>query len=79
MASVVEMAEAHLANVQREIGNLNQRKAEVEAEIGRLTAYLEEGKVTLLGATSTQEVIPQRPEADQFQHQGNATVFNPTK
>lgn len=80
MASIVEMAEAHLTNVQREIQNLTQRKGEIEAEIDRLQTYLMEGASTLEQAKSTQEVVPQRgPEADQFQHKGNATVFNPTQ
>lgn len=74
MASITEMAEAHLSNVQREIGNLNQRKAEIDAEISRLQTYLEEGQATLLEAKSTQEVVPGAPV-----NQGGPTVFNPTQ
>ena len=47
MASLKEMAEAHLLNVQREIQQLNERKATIDQEIERLSSYLEDGKQTL--------------------------------
>ena len=69
MASIQEMAEVHLLNVEREINTLNERKAQVEQEINRLTAYLAEGKQAVMEAQST--VPAQRNE-------GGATVFNPS-
>ena len=47
MATMVEMVEAHLANVQREIVNLQERKVTIDKEIERLTEYLNEGSATL--------------------------------
>jgi hypothetical protein len=43
MATVLEMAEAHLLNVQREITSLKERGVALTAEIERLQNYLEEG------------------------------------
>lgn len=43
MPSVLEMAEAHLLNVQREIATLEQRKVEIDQEVEKLKSYLEEG------------------------------------
>jgi len=43
MAKLVEMAEAHLLNVQREIATLEQRKVEIDAEVEKLKSYLQEG------------------------------------
>jgi peptidoglycan hydrolase CwlO-like protein len=81
VATIAEMAEAHLLNVEREINNLNARKGEIDKEIDRLQAYLQEGRATLLEAQSTQEVVPQvaQPQSANFSHQGRATVFNPTQ
>lgn len=47
MASIQEMAEAHLINVQREINVLVERKSGIETEIERLSNYLEEGQQVL--------------------------------
>jgi predicted nucleic acid-binding Zn-ribbon protein len=38
-----QLAEAHLMNVQREISGLNNQKSQIEAEIQRLTEYLNNG------------------------------------
>lgn len=65
MATIAEMAEAHLLNVEREINNLNARKADIDKEIDRLKAYLQEGRATLLESQSTQEVVPQ-PDVDPY-------------
>jgi flagellar biosynthesis chaperone FliJ len=43
MSNVLDMAEAHLLNVQRELQNLNQKKQEIDQEIEKLTGYLNEG------------------------------------
>jgi len=43
MSDVVEMAEAHLLNVQREIQTLSERKVQIEQEIEKLTSYLNDG------------------------------------
>ena len=40
---IVDMAEAHLLNVQRELQALTQRKAEIESEISKLEDYLKDG------------------------------------
>ena len=40
---IVDMAEAHLLNVQRELQALAQRKAEIEGEISKLNDYLKDG------------------------------------
>lgn len=48
MASMADMVEAHLMNVQREIGNLNERKNAIDKEIEKLQQYLQEGQTTLL-------------------------------
>ena len=40
MTSILEMAEAHVLNVQREIQNLEQRKVEINNQIQNLTEYL---------------------------------------
>ena len=42
MTSVLEMAEAHLLNIQREIQQLDQRKNEIQSEIERLQQYMNE-------------------------------------
>lgn len=42
MATLEEMAEAHLMNVQREIAALNDRKTQIEADIKKLTDYFNE-------------------------------------
>ena len=46
---IVDMAEAHLLNVQRELQALTQRKAEIDSEISKLEDYLKEG----IGAVSS--------------------------
>ena len=43
MAKLIEMAEAHLLNVQREIATLEQRKVEIDSEVEKLKSYLQEG------------------------------------
>ena len=43
MSNVLDMAEAHLLNVQREVQNLEQKKQEIDKEIEKLTEYLNEG------------------------------------
>jgi uncharacterized protein YaaN involved in tellurite resistance len=59
MASLKEMAEAHLLNVQREIQQLNERKATIDQEIERLSSYLEDGKQTLEESNQVESPIPQ--------------------
>tara|TARA_R110000737_G_C14425713_1_gene458694 strand:+ start:142 stop:375 length:234 start_codon:yes stop_codon:yes gene_type:complete len=43
MTSILEMAEAHVLNVQREIQTLEQRRLEIDKQIGNLTEYLRDG------------------------------------
>ena len=59
MATLKEMAEAHLLNVQREIKQLNERKAAIDQDIARLTSYLDEGKKTLEEDIQVESTIPQ--------------------
>ncbi len=47
MTTIKEMAEAHLLNVQREIQNLTQKRAELDKELNTLNEYLVEGSKTL--------------------------------
>ena len=47
MATLKEMAEAHLINVQREIQQLTERKVSIDQEIEKMNSYLIEGKQTL--------------------------------
>tara|TARA_R100000008_G_scaffold61949_3_gene39235 strand:+ start:633 stop:818 length:186 start_codon:yes stop_codon:yes gene_type:complete len=47
MATIKEMAEAHLLNVQREIQTLTQKRAELDRELNTLNEYLVEGSKTL--------------------------------
>ncbi len=52
MTTVLEMAEAHLLNVSREIQTLEQRKLDVESEIDRLKSYVNEAAGVVEGAKS---------------------------
>jgi len=40
---IIQMAESHLQNVSKAISDLSNKKDEVEEEINKLKAYLEEG------------------------------------
>jgi len=70
--NIQEMAEAHLQNVEREIATLNERKAAIDIEIGKLAEYLKQGRATLLEASTTQKVVLNAP-----QNEAGSTVFNP--
>ena len=41
--SVIEMARAHLGNVQKAIADLEQQKNNIQEEINKLTTYLANG------------------------------------
>lgn len=56
MATMIEMVEAHLINVQREIANLTEKRNALEKEIEKLQQYLREGQGTLLEAKNTTQV-----------------------
>ena len=47
MASLAEMAEAHLGNVQKAILDLEGQKTQIDGEIGKLKKYLEDGRKEL--------------------------------
>jgi hypothetical protein len=47
MPTVEEMAQAHLGNVQKAIGELEAQKRQIEEEINKLSAYLNEGSLVL--------------------------------
>ena len=57
MSDVVEMAEAHLLNVQREIQTLRERGVQIEQEIEKLTSYLNEGVQELQTVKSQEEAL----------------------
>jgi hypothetical protein len=61
MASLKDMAEAHLLNVQREIQQLQERKTSIDQEIERLSSYLTEGKQTLeqQNTVNVEQTVPQ--------------------
>jgi len=63
MASMVEMVEAHLLNVQREIKNLNERKVQIDQEIDRLEEYLKVGAASLEESRPAAPVEPAAPAA----------------
>lgn len=60
-STVLEMAEAHLANVQREIVSLNERKAAIDAEIAKLENYLQEGRTTVGAEVAKQQEVSPPP------------------
>ncbi len=55
MPSMLEMVEAHLLNVQREIQTLQERKVAIDSEIEKLNSYLQEGKETLEQSTGEEK------------------------
>lgn len=57
MVTLEQMAEAHLLNVQREIAALNERKTQIDAEIKRLTDYLNEGVLVLRNKSQQDDSI----------------------
>jgi len=57
MTEVVEMAEAHLLNVQREIQTLRERNVQIEQEIEKLTSYLNEVVQELQTVKSKTDVV----------------------
>ena len=48
MASLAEMAEARLGNVQKAILDLEGQKKQIDGEIGKLKKYLEDGRKELV-------------------------------
>lgn len=47
MPTMREMSEAHLTNVQNQIGILREQKQKLDAEIQNLEQYLQEGRQEL--------------------------------
>ena len=45
--SVKDMAEAHLRNVQQQIGELQEQRGRIEADIQKLSQYLQQGVAEL--------------------------------
>lgn len=68
MATLQEMAEAHLLNVNREIQQLTERKATIDQEIERLSSYLQDGKQTLeeSGKAESPNPDPAIPQSQTF-------------
>ena len=63
MTNILEMAEAHLMNIQREVQVLEQRKIEIDKEISRLSEYLEGGVVAVSDAKSEASAALDSPTA----------------
>ena len=63
MTNILEMAEAHLMNIQREIQVLELRKIEIDKEISRLSEYLEGGVVAVSDAKSEASAALDSPTA----------------
>ena len=63
MTNILEMAEAHLMNIQREIQVLEQRKIEIDKEISRLSEDLEGGVVAVSDAKSEASAALDSPTA----------------
>lgn len=53
MASMLEMVEAHLLNVEREIHALKERKVLLDQDLEKMEVYLSEGRAVLLEAKSS--------------------------
>lgn len=51
---LVDMATAHLNNIQNAIGDLQKQKANIDAEIEKLTQYYQEGLVEVKKHSDTQ-------------------------
>ena len=47
MANIVEMAKAHLLNVQQQINDLENQKARIDEDIKALSVYLQQGAAEL--------------------------------
>ena len=45
--SIKDMAEAHLRNVQQQIGELQEQRGRIEADIQKLSQYLQQGVAEL--------------------------------
>jgi hypothetical protein len=58
---VREMAEAHLKNVQNQLGELQNQKKRVEAEIQQLTEYLQKGVNELNVTVDSQQEVEEAP------------------
>ena len=60
MEELLNMTEAHLANVKQEVAKLSQQKVAIDQEIEKLTAYLERGQAVLDShrAEATQKASP---------------------
>jgi len=71
MPSMVEMCEAHLMNVQREMQTLSERKATIDQDLVRLDAYLKEG-VAELDRTKAKEAYQIEAQA-----KPQSTIFDP--
>ena len=62
---IKEMAEAHLRNVQQQIQELEQRKAQIDEDIQKLSQYLQQG-VAELNAESNVPV-PETPSTPRME------------
>ena len=74
MLSIIEMAEAHLVNVKRELASLNETRLSVEKEIEKFTMYFQEGEATLLDYRSQAQAQAQA-QAQQPNLVGQADIL----
>lgn len=61
--TIDQLAESHLATVQREIESLKQRVKDIEAEVQKLQNYFEEGVKVLNDFRRKPEPVQVNPEA----------------
>ena len=55
--SMKDMAEAHLRNVQQQIGELQEQRGRIEADIQKLSQYLQQGVEEL--TSENQQAVPE--------------------
>ena len=55
MSNILEMAEMHLLQVERDIRNLQQQRSKIEEDVEKLTKHLQEGATELAQAKSKAE------------------------
>ena len=72
MVSVKDMAQAHLQNVQQQIEELENRKVQIDADIVRLSAYLEEGVAEL---TTVSNVSVEQPTSTVDMGNPTSSIF----
>lgn len=55
---VIDMAKAHLQNVDRKIGELIDQRNAIQSEIEKFVKYIEEGQAEIMKAEAKPEAVP---------------------